>query len=386
MLLNLVKIFAMTVSTFMLFSCSSLIDRLVNAVRKKPPFNINSRAHKLHEALLVIDMHADTLLWNRDLFKRAKHGHVDVPRMREGNLGLQMFSVVTQLPLYLSLNNNSAKPDSIAILARLQKWPLPTRTSWMERALYQAQKLQGYVERSDGEFILIKTQKDLKILLTMRDQGKPVVGAMLALEGTQALEGRLPNLDRLSDVGFRVIGLSHFIDNAMAGSAHGKKKYGLTDLGREMILSAQTKGMIIDLAHASPKAIEDTLAIVGKPVIVSHTGVRGTCDTVRNLTDQQIRAIAKNGGILGIGLFKYATCGKKIEDTVRAMRYVADLVGVEHVALGSDFDGAATVFDATGLPLLTQALMEDGFDKKEIMAIMGGNVLGILKQALPDKE
>ncbi|MCJ7771689.1 MAG: membrane dipeptidase, partial [Desulfobacterales bacterium] len=102
------------------------------------------------------------------------------------------------------------------------------------------------------------------------------------------------------------------------------------------------------------------------------------------LTDQHIRAIAKNGGVMGIGLFTYATCGKKVEDTVRAMRYVADLVGVEYVALGSDFDGATTVFDASGLGLLTQALLEDGFDKKEIMAIMGGNVLRVLRQTLAD--
>jgi len=331
-------------------------------------------------------MHADTLLWNRDLLARHKHGHVDVPRMREGNLALQMFSVVTQLPLFLSLENNSAKPDSITILTRSQKWPLTTRTSWMERALYQADKLQRYVDASDGELVLIKTQKDFEKFLAARIEGNSVFGALLTLEGTQALEGDLSNLARFFDAGFRSIGLCHFIDTEIAGSAHGKKRYGLTGLGREMVRSAQKKGMLIDLAHASSKAIEDTLAIASKPVIVSHTGVRGTCDTVRNLTDGQIRAIAKNGGIMGIGLFKYATCGKTVEDTVRAMQYVADLVGIEHVALGSDFDGSTTVFDATGLPLLTQALMEDGFDKNEIMAIMGENVVRLLQQTLPNEE
>lgn len=386
MLFNIAKTIGVALFTFLFFSFSSLTDRLVNAVRKKPPFNINPYAQKLHQEMVIIDMHADTLLWNRDVLERSSRGHVDVPRMREGNITLQMFSVVTQLPLYFSLDNNSAKPDSITILARSQKWPLPTRTSWLERALYQAGKLQNRVDASDGALLLIKTRQDLENLLRLREKSNPVIGAILALEGTQALEGELSNLDRLYDAGFRVIGLSHFVDTKMAGSAHGKEKYGLTNLGRKMVEQALVKGMIIDLAHASPKAIDDTLDMSSKPVIVSHTGVRGTCDTVRNLTDQHIRAIAENGGIIGIGLFTYATGGKKVEDTVRAMRYVADFAGIEHVALGSDFDGATTVFDASGLVLLTQALMEDGFDKKEIMAIMGGNVLRILNETLPKGE
>jgi microsomal dipeptidase-like Zn-dependent dipeptidase len=105
---------------------------------------------------------------------------------------------------------------------------------------------------------------------------------------------------------------------------------------------------------------------------------------VRNLSDDQVRGIAGTGGVIGIGVYKYATCGKTVGDTVRAMRYVADLVGVEHVALGSDFDGAvATVFDTTGWPLLTEALIEAGFSEKEIAAILGGNVLRVLRDTLP---
>lgn len=113
--------------------------------------------------------------------------------------------------------------------------------------------------------------------------------------------------------------------------------------------------------------------------------MRGTCDTVRNLSDQQLRRIAAAEGIIGIGLFKYATCGKTLEDTVKAMRYVADLVGVEHVALGSDWDGSPTVVDTCGLVLLTEALMKAKFSFKEIAAIMGGNMLRVLHQTLPEE-
>jgi len=237
---------------------------------------------------------------------------------------------------------------------------------------------------SGGALKLIRNKKDLQELRTARDQGKQVIGTMLSLEGVQALESDPANLDCLYNLGFRVIGLAHLFDNDMAGSAHGLKKDGLTTLGRKMVLRAQAHGMIIDLAHASPQAIDDTLSMVNKPVIVSHTGVRGTCDTVRNLSDSQVRDIAATGGVMGIGLFKYATCGKRLDDTVKAMRYVADLVGVQHVALGSDFDGSKTVVNAGGLVLLTAAMLDAGFTNYEIAAIMGDNVLRVLRKTLPD--
>jgi microsomal dipeptidase-like Zn-dependent dipeptidase len=205
---------------------------------------------------------------------------------------------------------------------------------------------------------------------------------MLSLEGAHALEGDLANLDRLHESGYRVIGLNHFIDNEFSGSAHGKGKGGLTAKGRALVIGAQERGMIIDLAHASPRAIEDTLEIASKPLIVSHGGVCGTCDSVRNLSDAQVRAVAASGGVIGIGLFRYATCGKTIADTVRAMRYAADLVGVGHVALGSDWDGSAAAIDASGLPLLTEGLLKAGFTREDIAAIMGGNVLRFLRETL----
>jgi microsomal dipeptidase-like Zn-dependent dipeptidase len=183
-----------------------------------------------------------------------------------------------------------------------------------------------------------------------------------------------------------MLGLLHHFDNAMAGSAHGVDKYGLTDKGHELIKLALARDMIIDLAHASQQTIDDILAMVDRPVVFSHGGVRGTCDTTRNLSDCHIRGIANTGGVIGIGLFPYATCGKTLNDTVRAMRYVADLVGVEHVALGSDFDGAVTtVVDSSGLVMLTEALLQEGFSEAEIAAIMGGNALRVFRQTLPSE-
>lgn len=368
-----------------LTGCGSLVDRLINRTVISPPYTAGPEAEQLHRSLFVVDLHADTLLWNRDLLGRASHGHVDLPRLREGHVGLQVLGVVTRVPLFLKLDGNSDSPDVITGLTKLQDWPAETHSSRMARALYQAEKLKDRIRASGGALKPITNQQDLTELLEERASGKPVIGVMLSLEGAHALEGDLANLDRLYAQGFRIIGLTHFFDNEISGSAHGKKKGGLTPLGRLFVERAQALGIVIDLAHASLPAIDDTLAISKRPVIVSHAGVRGTCDTVRNLSDQQLRNLASSGGVIGIGLFKLATCGKTLEDTVNAMRHVADLVGVQHVALGSDWDGSTAVVDASGLTLLTEAMLKGKFSPEEVAAIMGSNVLRVLRQTLPEQ-
>ena len=142
--------------------------------------------------------------------------------------------------------------------------------------------------------------------------------------------------------------------------------------------------MLVDVAHASAQTIKDVLAVATRPVVVSHTGVRGTCDNSRNLSDEEIRRIAATGGVIAIGFWETATCGRDARSIARAARHVADLVGATHVALGSDFDGAvATPFDATGLPQITDALLAEGFNEEEIALIMGGNLLRVLAETLP---
>jgi microsomal dipeptidase-like Zn-dependent dipeptidase len=373
----------MTLAVALLGGCGSLTDRLMTRVVMKPPYEVGAEARALHQRQLVIDMHSDILLWNRDLLARGSRGHVDLPRLRDGNVALQVFGVVTQVPLFLGLDNNSARPDVITALAWSDDWPPETADSRLARALYQADKLKDRVRHSTGGLTLITDRQELEALVSARRSGETVVGAMLSLEGAQALDDDPENIDRLYDAGFRVIGLAHLFDNAMSGSAHGKEKYGLTPAGRDLVRRMQERRMIIDVAHASPQAFDDILAMVQGPVIASHGGVRGTCDTVRNLSDDQVRAIAATGGVIGIGVYRYATCGKTVGDTVRAMRHVADLVGVRYVALGSDFDGAVTTFDTTGWPLLTEALIEAEFSEPEIAAILGGNVLRVLRQTLP---
>jgi membrane dipeptidase len=142
--------------------------------------------------------------------------------------------------------------------------------------------------------------------------------------------------------------------------------------------------MIIDLAHASPATVRDVTALATRPLLVSHTGVKSTCNNPRNLSDDELRAVARTGGVIGIGYWQTATCGTDAAAVARAIKYATGIVGIDHVALGSDFDGSSTEpFDASGLALVTDALLKQGFSEQEIHKVMGENVVRVLLEVLP---
>jgi microsomal dipeptidase-like Zn-dependent dipeptidase len=304
----------------------------------------------------------------------------------DGNVALQAFTVVTKTPYVWKMNieRNDDQTDNIKILAIAERWPTATWSSLTERALYQASKLRDAAARSGGKFTLITSSAELSSYLDRRITDPHITAGFLGIEGAHALDGNLDNVDRLFDAGFRMMAPTHFFDNDIGGSAHGVEKGGLTDKGKEMIRRMESKRMIVDVAHASAKTIDDVLAIATRPVFVSHSGVRGTCDNQRNLSDDELRGIARTGGVIGIGYWDTAVCGTDAQAIAKAIRYAANLVGVDHVGLGSDFDGAVkTPFDTAGLVQITDALIAEGFSDEEIGKIMGRNVLRLLIENLP---
>ncbi|MFG0723775.1 dipeptidase [Pseudomonas sp. GLN_6] len=366
------------------FALPSLLDRKMNSVESPAPYPASEPAKQLHQQLFIADLHDDVLLWERDLLKRYDFGHSDLPRMLEGHVGLQVFSTVTKTPRGINYERNSGETDNITLLAMAQRWPKETWSSLLQRALYQAQKLNEASANSDGRLVLIKTRNDLANFVSAWQKDPQRVAAILATEGLQPIESKLENVDALYDAGFRITGLTHFFDNEIGGSAHGLEKGGLTPLGKQVIKRLEEKAMLIDLAHASRPLIDDVLAISTRPVLVSHTGVEGTCKGPRNLSDKHLKAIAATGGVIGIGYWDAAVCATSVEAIVQAIRYTADLIGVQHVALGSDFNGTIHApFDVTGLPQLTEGLLKAGFNRDEIAAIMGGNVQRLLLASLP---
>lgn len=359
------------------------IARRVNKVGARPPYEVSPHARALHGRLLVADMHADPLLWGRDLLKRNVHGHVDVPRLVDGGSALQVFSIVTQAPKGINIKRNDAKQgDLITALAVASGWPRKTWTSKLERARHQAGTFEAAAKRSGGRLVAIRTREDLREYLAARGTG--TVAGLLSVEGAQALDGKLENVEELYRMGVRMVGLTHFIDNEAGGSAHGTSRAGLSEFGRKALTALEQRRMIIDLAHASPALVDDVLARGKTPPVVSHTGVRGTCPNERNLTDDQLKRIAAKGGLISIGFWRIATCGDDADAAARAIVHAANIAGARHVALGSDFDGAvAQPFDASGLPLLTQALLAQGMPEKDIAQVMGGNALRFLAENLP---
>lgn len=369
-------LFVLVLVAILLFVAPSLVERFANRVERRPPYPAAAWARELMRG--YVDLHADSLLWGRDLSKRASRGHVDLPRLQDAGAGLQVFSVVTQAPLGMNLDSNPDRPDMITALAIASRWPSPTWGSRLERALYQARRLRDIAARSGGALVVVWSRKDLAALRA------PDIGALLALEGSQALEGQLANLEALEDAGFRILAPTHFVDTEISGSAHGANKGGLTDLGRAWVRRMEQRKLIIDLAHASPAAIDDVLSMASRPVVVSHTGVKGTCDNRRNLSDGQLRALAQNGALIGIGFWKAATCGVDAATVARAFRHAAGVIGVEHLAVGSDFDGAvAQPFDATGVPSLAEALRAERFKDAEIQAIASANAIRFFSAQLP---
>jgi microsomal dipeptidase-like Zn-dependent dipeptidase len=238
---------------------------------------------------------------------------------------------------------------------------------------------------SDGRLSLIQSRADLQAYLARRRADPAITAAFLSIEGAHALDGDPAAVDRLADAGYRMMSPTHFFDNEFGGSAHGVDQGGLTAAGREMLGRMEARSMLLDVAHASARTIDDVLALATRPVVASHTGVRASFDSVRNLSDDHVRGIAATGGLVGIGFWPTATGGKDARAIARAIRAAVDLAGPDHVGLGSDFDGAVPVpFDATGIVQLTDALLVEGFSEVEVAAIMGGNALRLLAAALPE--
>jgi len=179
-----------------------IVEKGKNTVLAHEPYPVSERAAALHKTLVIGDWHADSLLWKRDLTKRATRGQVDIPRLQQGNVAIQMFTAVTKSPKGLNYQKNSADAaDDITLLAMAQLWPIRTWGSILERALYQAEKLHGFQATAPDSLKIIRTRADLNTVLERRKNGESIVGGLLGIEGSHPLEGDLDNLDRLVGAG-----------------------------------------------------------------------------------------------------------------------------------------------------------------------------------------
>ena len=356
-------------------------DADMNAVDAHEAYTISDKDQAFHDSLTIADLHGDALLWRRNPEHRHSRGHIDLPRLKDGGVDIQIFSSVTKSPRGLNFDGNSADaPDDIKALAMAQLWPLRTWNSIYERAAFQAQRLQKIEAKSANKLVIARTKKD------MTQPAGTIIG-VLATEGSHPLEGELSNIERLYDEGYRMMGLQHFFDNKLGGSLHGRTKGGLTPFGREAVQKMRQMDIIVDLAHSSEQVARDVLALSKDPVIISHGGIRSDCanSKKRNLPNDILIEIGRRGGLLGVGYFNGAICDISPKGIARSIKGAVNLMGINAVALGSDFDGSVrTTLDSSELAVITRELRKLGMSDSDIRKIMGENTARFLANHLPD--
>ncbi len=356
-------------------------DAKMNSVTPHNPYPVSKAAKQLHANLLIADLHTDSLLWRRNPEKRWDRGHVDLPRLREGGVNIQVFSAVTKSPRGLNFDGNDANaPDDIALLAKAQLWPARTWNSIYERAVFQAQRLQKIEKHKRNNLVIARSKSDLK-------QPEGTLIALLLTEGSHPLEGDLKNIGRLYDQGYRAMGLQHFFDNELGGSMHGRSQAGLTDFGRQAVLEMERRNIMIDVAHSSRKTVRDVLDTVKAPLFISHGGTISGCPQTsnRNLPDDLLKEIAARGGILGVGYFGGAICDISPKGIAREIIHAVNLLGEDAVALGSDYDGSVTTsLDTSELAAITHELLAQRMEEAQIRKVMGENAKRFFAENLPD--
>ena len=198
----------------------------MNRVGPTPEEPVSARARELHSTLRVADLHADSLLWGRDLLVRGDRGHVDVPRLIEGGIALQVLSMPVKTPRGINIERNADTSDQVLAIAVAKRWPPATWRRLLPRVLYLAARAQRFADDSDGQFRIIRSQVDLAACLADRETRPAMTAAVLSIEGAHALDGDPANVNIVADAGIRMISPAHFFDTAFGGSATASSRAG----------------------------------------------------------------------------------------------------------------------------------------------------------------
>ena len=359
------------------------LDQQLNRVTAPPDAQaVDTDNAALHNSLLIADFAAATPLWRRDLAQENTRGHVDLPRLQQGNVTLQVFSVVTTAPASRWLGRDSDL-DGARLMAMLQLWPLPSWYDPYNRAVVQARHLHQAQGSGGGGLRILRTRADLETLLRRKAASGDVTGALLALDGATALGGQITNLDPLYQAGYRMVGLADPLRPTGTSDS-------LSPFERQLLAEADRRGMVVDLAGLSPGIIRAALSQTMMPMVLTRGAPQPDCQGHIPLPEDLLQEFAAHGGLIGIP-FAGASAGPTSSACIvtatsiaQSLRATLDLVGDNHVALASGFDSARpTPFDAAGLPQLTQALRNAGLSPDQIENVMGGNVIRLLRQRLP---
>ena len=320
------------------------------------------RATVLHHAALVFDGHCDTVLRILDgrcrFAERSDEGHVDLPRLREGGVDAQIFAGCVGGP--------GAERPLVAFLR-------------MADALLQE------IDAHPDALRLARRAADIE---AAKAAGQ--VACILSMEGAEPLEGELAMLRTLHRLGLRNLGLVWSGRNALGSGVFGEgiDDAGLSAFGRQVVREANRLGVMIDVSHLNERGFWDVIEVAERPIVASHSNARALFDHPRNLWDEQIRAIAATGGLVGV-VFTFLTEPREVatlEHVLAQIDYMVELVGPGHVGLGSDFDGIrhppAGLEDVSKLDAITEGLLARGYAEEDIRKILGLNWLRVFREAV----
>jgi membrane dipeptidase len=372
----------------------------VGGFNQTNPQDTLARARKLMAEAVGIDSHIDTIqrvMMGEDLGDRHDVGHVDIPRLREGEMHAPFFAL------------------------------------WVPVFFRGAEAIRRTLDLRDAMQSALDTHKDqIELAMTAADIERIVkahkIAAFLTVEGGHAIDDDLRVLRTYYQLGIRSMTLTHARNTNWADSASDTPAHnGLTDFGKEVVREMNRLGMLVDLAHVSDKTFYDALAVTTKPVIVSHSSMRALCNVPRNVTDDMLRALARNGGVIGINfgmgfinprdaealraateteaeapsltgraLDEYAAenaqklFGKRarvvatVEDVADHIDHAVKIAGIDHVGIGTDFDGIAGTAngleDVSKMPALVAVLLQRGYSETDLKKILGENSLRVLRE------
>ncbi|HBT48808.1 MAG: Zn-dependent dipeptidase, microsomal dipeptidase-like protein [Caldanaerobacter subterraneus] len=310
---------------------------------------------------MFVDFHCDTLYRlvdkGTDFFERTEERHVDFPRMKEGKVHLQVFAVFVD--------------------------PKFMRKNAATMALKLIDKMHEIIDKS-SEIELVLRGEDID---RIKSEGK--IGALLSIEGGEALEGEIALLRIFYKLGVRAITLTWSLRNDLGDGVEGVPDAGLTSFGKQVVKEMNRLGMIVDVSHLNEKGFWDVIEISEKPVIASHSNAKALCSHRRNLTDEQIKAIAQKGGVIGINFAPQFLRDDKratIEDVLNHIDYMVDLVGEDYVGFGSDFDGISStpegLEDISKFPKIVEGLIKRGYTQEQIDKITHKNFENLIKKIL----
>lgn len=339
-----------------------------------------------NDALQSIYLHKDGTA--RPFFKRTDQGHTDLPRMRQGGYGGGFFAIFVP----------SGKPDDGFPGADSEsgkaayELPLPPAiklANALPVTIKGVASLFQLEAQSQGQITVIRNADEL-----IHSVKNEVIALVMHFEGAEAIDPELDALHVFYQAGLRSLGLAWSRPNVFAHGVPFRFPHspdtgpGLSEAGRQLVKTCNRLGVMIDLAHINEKGFWDTAGITAAPLVVTHAGVHALCPSTRNLTDKQLDAVGESGGVIGInfhvgflredGLLKADT---PISEIRRHIDYVAQRIGIEHVALGSDFDGAimpAELGDAAGMPNLIKCLRDSGYDNAALRKVTHENWVRVL--------